>query len=359
MTSSQEVALRILCGVAGFLLAAAVFLSAVKTVVVPRGGRLRITRALFWVSGHLFSKWAHSRRTYEDRDRILAVYAPLTFVLLPIVWVFLTIVAFGLMQYSASAASWRDALLVSGSSMLTLGVLFHRSGAAPILSFAQATIGLILVAMLISYLPTIYSAYSKRESLVGLLESRAGTPPSAFEMLNRYHRIQALELLDTDLFSRWEDWFIEIEESHTSFAALVFFRSPLAERSWVTASGCVLDTAALYLSVLDRPWSPRAALCLRTGSLSLGRIAEQFGVARIVDPGPEVPISIHRFEFDELVNKLERAGLPLKADRELAWKNFRGWRVNYDQSLIFLAETVVAPQAVWSSDRVMLPQPGK
>lgn len=354
MSPALEVAVRIVCGAVGLFVAVAVFLSAVKTVVVPRGGSLRITRALFWASGKLFNKWAHNRRAYEDRDRILAVYAPLTFVLLPILWVILTIFAFGLMQYAASGASVRDAFLISGSSMLTLGVLFNKGGGAPLLSFAQATIGLILVAMLISYLPTIYSAYSKRESLVGLLESRAGIPPSALEMLNRYHRIQALDLLDSDLFNRWEDWFIEIEESHTSFAALVFFRSPLPERSWVTASGCVLDTAALYLSVLDRPWSPRAALCLRTGFLSLGRIAEQFGIPRTIEPGPDVPISIHRFEFDELVDQLVRSGLPVKADRELAWTDFRGWRVNYDRALISLADITVAPQAVWSSDRVMV-----
>lgn len=129
MSPALEVAVRIVCGALGLFLAIAVFLSAVKTVVVPRGGSLRITRALFWASGKLFNKWAHSRRAYEDRDRILAVYAPLTFVLLPILWVILTIFAFGLMQYAASGASVRDAFLISGSSMLTLGVLFNKGAA--------------------------------------------------------------------------------------------------------------------------------------------------------------------------------------------------------------------------------------
>ena len=117
--------------------------------------------------------------------------------------------------------------------------------------------GILLVALLIAYLPTLYSAFSRREQVVNMLEVRAGSPPSALEMLLRFHRNQGLDKL-TDYWRVWEAWFADIEESHTSLAALVFFRSPQPEHSWVTAAGAVLDAASLTLSSVDIPRAPSA-----------------------------------------------------------------------------------------------------
>ena len=118
---------------------------------------------------------------------------------------------------------------------------------------------------------------------MSMLETRAGTPPSAVALLRRHQLIGWLE--DTGpLFSDWEKWFADIEETHTSQGTLVFFRSPLPERSWITAAGAVLDAAALNLAVVDVPWEPRAALCLRAGFLSLRRIADFFRIP--YDPTP-------------------------------------------------------------------------
>ena len=344
-------ALRIVVFLAGAGLVLGTFLSAVKTVVVPRAQSLRITRWVFMCTRALFERLAHDGRPFADRDRILAVYAPLSFVLLPLTWVFLSIVGFAGIQWSLEAGSVRDAFLVSGSSMLTLGVLFRRNLPASTFSYIEATVGLILVALLISYLPTIYSSFSRRETLVGMLESRAGLPPSPYEMLVRYTRIGALDTLDDDLFVRWEEWFVEVEESHTSFAGLTFFRSPHPERSWITAAGCVLDTASIYLSVVDRPSSPRAALCLRSGFLCLRRIAVYFELPVDLDPKPDDPISVTRREFDLMLVELQAAGIPLKNDREQAWVDFQGWRVNYDKALVAIAHMVIAPDGRWSTDR--------
>ena len=346
-----ETVLRVIAFIGGALLVLATFLSAVKTVVVPRAVILRITRTVFLITRKLFERAASEKRPFAERDRILAVYAPLTLVLLPLVWVSLTIVGFAAIQWAIAGGSIRDACLVSGSSMLTLGVLFRRSVPAATFSYIQASIGLILVALLISFLPTIYSAFSRRETLVGMLESRAGLPPSAFEMLVRFKRIEAFDTIDQDLFVRWEEWFVELEESHTSFASLVFFRSPHPERSWITAAGCVLDTASIYLSVIDLPWSPRAALTLRSGYLSLRRIAEYFKLPVDHNPDPDGEITVTRREFDLMLFELEAAGIPLKADRDRAWTDFQGWRVNYDQALVGLAHMVIAPDGRWSSDR--------
>jgi hypothetical protein len=183
-----------------------------------------------------------------------------------------------------------------------------------------------------------------------MLETRAGNPPSAVKLLRRHHLIGWLEDGGA-LYARWEEWFADIEETHTSQATLVFFRSPLPNRSWITAGGAVLDSAAMQLSVVDIPWEPHAALCLRAGYLSLRRIADFFGIPYDADPGPADPISVDRDEFDDACRKLEEVGVPLKADREQAWIDFKGWRVNYDEVLVNLAGLSMAPYAPWSSDR--------
>jgi hypothetical protein len=212
-------------------------------------------------------------------------------------------------------------------------------------------IGLVLVALLIAYLPTIYAAFSRREAAVTLLEVRAGSPPSAEQMLLRYHRIHGLSRLSEE-WERWETWFADIQESHTSLAMLVFFRSPQPQHSWITAAGAVLDTAALTLSAIDQPFDPSAALCIRGGYLSLRAIADYFSIAYNNAPQPGDPISVHREEFDALLAKLEDEDVALKADREQAWRDFNGWRINYDAVLLGLASLTTAPPAPWSSDRV-------
>jgi hypothetical protein len=160
-----------------------------------------------------------------------------------------------------------------------------------------------------------------------------------------------MDMVDEELFRSWERWFIDVEESHTSFSALVFFRSPQPERSWITAAGCVLDTASITLAAIDRPRSGHAQIMIRTGYLCLRRLSDYFGIRYDASPSPDDPISVTRREFDLVLVELEAAGVPLKADRDQAWRDFAGWRVNYDVQLISLAALVFAPPAPWSSDR--------
>ena len=218
------------------------------------------------------------------------------------------------------------------------------------MGFSEAALGLILVALLIAYLPTIYSAFSRREAAVAMLEVRAGTPPSCVEMIERYHRIHGLDRLN-EVWRNWEIWFSDIEESHTSLAALALFRSPEPDRSWVTASGAVLDTASLVNAALDIQHDPQADLCIRSGFLALCRIADFFGIAYDMNPRSSDPISIQRAEFEAVLDELASKGIPLKADRDQAWRDFQGWRVNYDTVLLTLADLTMAPYAPWSSDR--------
>lgn len=353
-SSPPGVVFRVVVGLAGVWVALATFMSAIKLVVVPKGTSQKITRTVFTAVRGCMKLYARPSLPWAKRDQRLALYAPLSLVLMPIVWVALIILGFAGVQWALDTSSVIDAFEVSASSMLTLGVLFRRDGTAATFSFVQAAMGLIVVALLISYLPALYAAFSKREVLVGLLESRAGMPPSPVTMLVRFNLVGGLDQLPA-FFGRWEDWFVEVEESHTNFAALNFFRSPQADRSWITAAGCVLDTAALSLSVLDLKRSAEASLCLRAGFLSLRRIADYFMIPHNDDPRPTDPISISRREFDLMYFELEAAGLPLKADHDRAWADFCGWRVNYDTTLVRLTTVVTAPPAHWSSDRTVEP----
>ncbi len=344
-------AMRAVAGVFGAALVLSTFVSAVKTVVVPRGATNRLTRVVFVITRYFFEFRAHPGRPFRDRDRILSLWAPIGLLTLPFAWSICMTLGYTGLHWGVGGGSAREAFLRSGSSWFTLGTASSRAFPLAVLSFFQAAMGILLTALLVSYLPSIYGAYQRREALVGLLEGRAGLPPHPAVMLTRYERIGALNLLDEDVFEKWEQWFVEVEESHLSFAALAFFRSPRMERSWITAAGCVLDVGAIKLSCIDIPFSGRTALCIRTGFLALGRIAEYFNVPFDEDPQPTDPISVTRAEFDMMLVELVAAGIPLKTDHDQMWTDFCGWRVNYDKALIGLAKLVVAPDGRWSSDR--------
>ena len=130
-----------------------------------------------------------------------------------------------------------------------------------------------------------------------------------------------------------------------------FFRSPQPDHSWVTSAGAILDTASLMQSTIDTPDDPQAALCIRAGYLALRRIGDIFSISYDSTPQRGDPVSITRIEFDQVVADLRSTGIPLKADLELAWLDFCGWRVNYDWVLLALANLTMAPASPWTGSR--------
>ena len=346
-------AVDIAVGGVSALLVISVLGSAVRTVVVPRAEQVLVSTIVFVVVRRLFELLAWRRHRWEDRDRILARFAPVALLVLPLVWAALIIVGFSGVLWSLGVDPWRDALVLSGSSLTTLG--FRTTNDLPTLvtSIIEGLIGLGLFALLISFLPTIYGAFSRRETTVGKLHIRStgmGGNASAATMLARSSSVGGLEQM-TELWSEWEDWFVELEETHTSFPMLVYFRSPVPERSWITAAGLALDAASVYASSIALENKPRAALMIRTGTLSLRRIADYFGFEYDADPGPDDPISIEKQEFEAAYQQMAAAGVPLWADRDQCWRDFAGWRVNYDQPLLALAAYTEAPPTQWVSDR--------
>ena len=343
--------LRVLAFILGMAVVAAALLSVTRVLLVPRSTRDPLVRVVFRVMRVLFRPWVHDSRAYAERDRVMAFYAPISLLALLPVWLALVSIGYAGIFWALGTPSWWEAIKVSGSSLFTLGFATVDDLPKTILMFSEAAIGLILVALLIAYLPTMYAAFSRREAAVTLLEVRAGSPPSAVEMIERFHRNHGLERL-SEMWQTWEVWFAEIEESHTSLPALVFFRSPQPDRSWVTAAGAVLDTAALAVSTLDIPRDANAALCIRAGFIALRRVSDYFQFPYNPDPHyPQDPISVTRQEFDAVYDRLASQSIPLKPDRDQAWRDWAGWRVNYDAVLLALADLTMAPPAPWSSDR--------
>ena len=352
-------ALHIVMFLGGLLAILGTLVSAISTFVLPRSDRSFLTRLVFRSVRRVFDMLLHFSTTYERSDAIMAYYAPLGLMLLLPTWYLLICLGYTSVYWALGFGSLGESFQLSGSSLFTLGFDTPKGLGLSALAFSEGMLGLIMVALLIAYLPTMYSAFSRREQAVNMLEVRAGVPPSAVQMLLRFNRIHGLDKLG-EYWRTWETWFADIEESHTTLATLVFFRSPKSEMSWITAAGAVLDAAALTLSVVDIPHDPSADLCIRAGYLALRRIANHFDRPNPADPHfPDDPISIHRSEFDAVLAQLQTGGLPLKPDREKSWSDFGGWRVNYDRSLIEICNLVMAPFASWSSDRgmVIIPVP--
>lgn len=351
---------KILCIALGVLLILFTVLSVIRTFVLPRSENVWLNRIFWNYIYSLFLKRAQKATTYEERDRVLAFFAPVIVVMQPFVYLSLLVVAYTPIYWALSLDSMEpshligslyEAFLLSGSSLLTLGYAPVSDLPNMILSFSDAAIGMVIVALFIAYVPTIYTDFAQREKQVAMLEVRAGSPPFGATMLQRIYRNQGHTQNLVKVWERWEEWFVEIEENHTSLSILIFFRSPMSDRSWVTAAGAVLDAASLLDSCVDEPRVLESVLCIRAGFIALRRIADFFDIPYSQNPQPGEPISISRDEFDDVWDQLAQTGIPLVADKEEAWANYAGWRVNYDRVLIALARITGAPYAPWSSDR--------
>ena len=343
---AELLVVKIAAFVIGVVIVVRALSSAVRVFVLPRASNELIARLVFTGMRRLF-EMVIKGKPYAFRDRVLAYFAPISLLALPAVWLTLVLTGYTAIFWSLGVEPLNDALRVSGSSLLTLGFAPTSGLPEDLAAFSEAAIGLLLVALLIAYLPTMYASFARRELAVNLLEIRADSPPSAIAMLQRFHRLGRMDKLH-DQLELWETWFADIAESHTSLAALAFFRSPQRDHSWVNAAGAIMDGAALYRSVVDVPKDIQADLTIRAGYLALRRIADFFRLPYDHDPGPDTPCSISEEDFGIALDELAASGVPLRPDRAQAWRDFRGWRINYDQTLLALAWITSAPPARWN-----------
>jgi hypothetical protein len=347
--------LRVLAGLAGAAVVAGTLRSAIQATILPRGVRNGFAHAVVVATVFVFRLVVRRSASYAARDRTFALLGPVSMIVLLAAWLVTLLTGFCLLYLADGARDLGQAVRLSGSSAFTLGTTAPGGLAASLLTYLEAGLGLLIVTLLITYLPSMYAAFSRREIGVNLLRSRAGDPPRAATLLVRYWQIEQSEVRLRELWQTWETWFADLEETHTTFAVLPFFRSPQPEQSWVTAAGVLLDTAAMWLAAVEHPRDPDAALCLRTGFLALRRVAASLGIPADDDPAPDDPISITEEEWTGAVEEMAAAGVPVTPDRQTAWRAWRGWRVNYDTALLRLARAVEAPNAPWVSDRSPVP----
>lgn len=343
--------LQVVAFAGGVLVVLSTLLSVVRSTILPRAVQSRIASAVVTAVRVVFRLRARRSGSYEDRDRIMAMLGPVALLATLAIWLCLLIVGYALIFGAVTRHSVAHCVELSGSSIFTLGTTADPRLGPSLFSYSEAALGLLIVALLITYLPSIYNAFTRREAGVSLLTVRAGSPPQASTMLIRYHRIEERRYQLRELWRQWEEWFTDVEESHTTFPILVFFRSPEADRSWVTAAGVLLDGAALWAGCVEHPTDPDVQLCIRAGFLALRRIADSFRIPYNSDPSPDDPIMITREEWEEAMSEMEADGMPLVADRDEAWRAWRGWRVNYESALLQLARLIEAPVAPWVSDR--------
>jgi hypothetical protein len=287
--------------------------------------------------------------TYEGKDAILAPAAPVALIAQLMFWAGSLVVGFDLMLMPTTHSISRG-LLQALTSLFTVGSVHVGGHANVALDVTAGAIWVIIVALQIAYLPTLYNAFSRREGLVALLESRAGAPAWGPELLARHQLVGIVDTLP-DLYKEWESWSADVAESHSTYPILLLFRSPDPWLSWLIGLLAVLDAAAMQLALSPSSAPSQARLCLRMGFTLTNRIATSLGWEVDFDPKPDDPIQLQFHEFQSAVAMLEENGFPMERTAEEAWPDFHGWRVNYEESAYHLADRLTAPPAPWSGTR--------
>jgi hypothetical protein len=350
-------AVQVVSAVIGGFIVLATGWSVLGTLVVPRRIRSRVPRAVFLVNRTLFTFIADKASSYERRDRILAVQAPVQLIGQVFAWLALYQLGFGLLMWPfVGNGDLGTAMEQTGSALCTLGFLVPHTTGGSALDPLAALAGLGTVALQIGYLPTLYAAFNRREALITMLDSRAGVPSWGPELLARTHYglgsgVSAVGELP-GLFAAWEQWSADVSESHTTYVPLIWFRSPRPLSSWVTSQLAILDAAALYLALRPKESDMiQARLCLRGGFTCLGNIARAIGLPIPFDASPDDGISLSYDDFVEAIERLRKVDYPIHRPLQEAWVDFVGWRVNYEAAAYALALTIDAPPALWSGPR--------
>jgi hypothetical protein len=336
--------------VLGLLIVGATFSSVVGTIVLPKGLRSRISYTVWRAIHQPFMAVARRIRRYESKDRLLGLLGPVSLLVLLGAWLLLFLFGYALLLLPLTGDGFMSSLRLAGSSLFTLGLASSPRQGATVVTFVAAATGLVVVALQIGYLPTIYGAYNRRETLVNMLESRAGEPAWGVELLAREELLGGGDAVGAFL-NEGVRGAADLTESHVNYPWLLSFRSPYPLRSWVVSLLAVLDAAALYLALVPSRAPSAARHCLRTGFLGLRALAGVYRVELPADPRPDAPIVLTYEEFQDGLDRLQAVGFPMERSPEEAWRHFRGWRVNYETAAYLLADRLVAVPAPWSGER--------
>ena len=320
--------------------------SVIKTMVVPRRAWSLLPSLVARGTTGVFMFFARRMRSFDLIDRFLGFLAPTIVIGNVLVWLLAYLVGFGLIL-APWTPGFGESLRESGSSLFTLGFVSTDTPIpASIDIFAGAT-GLIVVALTIAYLPTLYAVLRDREELTKQLEARTGSPPWGPHILRSHRDEDALDLLP-EFFAAWDLWSAGVAQTHAKYPALLQFRLPRAGCHWLTSLLAVLDAAALDLSLRPSTSDPAARMLLRMGTLCMADLAH---LARVEDAVDRETPMLEFEDFAAAVTGLSDDGYPVEVTAEEAWPFFRDLRSAYASTAYLIADVVVAPPGPWSGGR--------
>lgn len=337
---------------AGLALLGIVMWDIFQTIVVPRPtpGRLRLARYVIPPTWRLWRAIGTRDRSKPPSDWFLGLYAPAASILLFVLWLALIICADGLLLWALRSevtpppAGFFDTLYFAGSSVLTLGFgeIIATGAASRLVVLVAGATGLGVVALVITFIFSLFASYQRREVLVVTLSARAKAPPSAVTLLETHARLDMTGDLP-ELFRNWEHWSAEVLDSHVAYPLLGYFRSSHDNISWISALGAVLDSAALVVTTIEGVPRGQAEMLLRVGAHLVEDISNYVGQSH---DGSAVDVA----GFETAYEHLARAGYALEP-QERAWRAFERVRRTYAGRLDALAAYWATPAPSWSGHR--------
>jgi hypothetical protein len=332
--------LRLIAGIACLV---SVLLDAFETVILPRRatGHFRLTRLFYWITWRPW-RWASMRiRHARKRETMLSFYGPLSLVFLIAGWAGLLIFGFAVV-YFAFPAPFTDPrgtahplltdLYASGTTLFTLGLgdVVPRQLVIRGLMVLESGVGLGFVALVIGYFPVLYGAFSRREVSIALLDARAGSPPTAFELIKR-HSFEGGGAALIALLEEWERWSAELLESHISYPLLCLFRSQHTSQSWLGALTAILDTCALLIAGVQEQSARQAQLTFAMARHALVDIAQILSAK----PATNLPDRLPAERFSVIYDQLCGMGVRVCRDENSMerLRELRGLYEGYAQTL--------------------------
>jgi hypothetical protein len=290
-----------------------------ETIVLPRRvtRQFRVTRLFYRITWRFWTALANLRSTNKKRDAVFSFYGPLSLLFLFATWAVGLVLGFALVHYGASSqfagtslpGRFGNDLYMSGTTLFTLG-LGDLTPVAPLARFItvlEAGIGFGFLALVIGYLPVLYQSFSRREVTISLLDARAGTPPTAYELFRRHAGPDGQEEM-ADILHDWEQWAADLMESHLSYPVLAYYRSQHDNQSWLGSLTALLDTCALARAGLEGVCEYRARMTFAIARHALVDLSQIFR-ARPAESG-----QYDRMPPEDLVSLrqgLAEAGFPL------------------------------------------------
>jgi len=343
--------------IAGLACLFTALLDAFQTIILTRRatGRLRLTRLFYvatWRPFRFFAQWIHNAR---KRETCYSYYGPMSLIFLLAMWAGAMVVGFALLFYglgspfidNAHAAGFASDLYVSGTTIFTLGLgdVAPHGGWARGLVILEAGTGLGLLAVVMGYFPVLYGAFSRREVSIALLDARAGSPPTAAELMRR-HAYEGGDAALGQLLMEWERWSAELLESHISYPLLCYFRSQHNNQSWISALTAVLDASALLIAGVQGREARQAQLTFAMARHALVDLAQTFRLAPARDAADRLPPE----RYEQLYEMLCQSGVEVCRDG-LSYERLRAMRALYEGYAEALSGYLRMPLPQWVAER--------